>query len=210
MGGVFRCPFAKCSTSRAPSRFRFPPERRAETDVETVSQLARKHGLSRSTLLYYEACGLLRPSRRSEAGHRLYDESCGERLRTIRTLRDAGLPLEHIRIMLESGEKDPVRFLQERSEAIGREIGELNRQRRLIARLLSESGVAPKTGFPDRKTWVSRLRRIGVDEAGLLRWHALFELQDPKGHEAFLEMLGFGEEEIRDIRRRLPPLPGDR
>ena len=82
--------------------------------------------------------------------------------------------------------------------------------RRLIARLLSESGVAPKTGFPDRKTWVSRLRRIGVDEAGLLRWHALFELQDPKGHEAFLEMLGFGEEEIRDIRRRLPPLPGDR
>jgi DNA-binding transcriptional MerR regulator len=45
------------------------------------------------------------------------------------TLRDAELPLEHIRIMLESGEKDPVRFLQERSEAIGRESGELNRQR---------------------------------------------------------------------------------
>ena len=112
--------------------------------------------------------------------------------------------------MLESGEKDPVRFLQERSEAIGREIGELNRQRRLIARLLSESGVAPETGFPDRKTWSARLRRIGVDEAGLLRWHALFELQDPKGHGEFLEMLGFEEEEIRDIRRRLPPLPEER
>lgn len=44
----------KCSTSRAPSRLRFPPERRAETDVETVSQLARKHGSSRSTRFYYE------------------------------------------------------------------------------------------------------------------------------------------------------------
>jgi DNA-binding transcriptional MerR regulator len=177
--------------------------------VETVSQLARKYGLSRSTLLYYEACGLLRPSRRSEAGYRLYDESCGERLKTIRALRDTGLPLGHIRIMLESGANDPVRFLQQRSATIDREIRELNRQRRLIARLLSERGVVPEKGFPDRKTWVSRLRRIGVDEAGLLRWHALFELQDPKGHEAFLDMLGFGEEEIRGIRRSLPPLPGE-
>jgi len=36
-----------------------------------ITELARKHGLSRSTLLYYDRIGLLTPSGRSEAGYRL-------------------------------------------------------------------------------------------------------------------------------------------
>ncbi len=33
----------------------------------------------------------------------------------------------------------------------------------------------------------------GADEAGLLQRHARFELQDPKGGEAFFDMFGIGE-----------------
>ena len=39
----------------------------------TVGRLARRFGLARSTLLYYDRIGVLRPSARSAAGYRLYD-----------------------------------------------------------------------------------------------------------------------------------------
>ena len=37
-----------------------------------ITELAREFGLSRSTLLYYNRIGLLRPAGRSMAGYRLY------------------------------------------------------------------------------------------------------------------------------------------
>ncbi|GAA4649850.1 hypothetical protein GCM10023116_21310 [Kistimonas scapharcae] len=40
----------------------------------TVTQLARKYDISRTTLLYYERVGLLRPRQRSENGYRWYGE----------------------------------------------------------------------------------------------------------------------------------------
>ncbi|GIG23645.1 hypothetical protein Cch01nite_43690 [Cellulomonas chitinilytica] len=58
-----------------------------------VGELAQASGLTVRTLHYYEQIGLLTPSRRSTAGHRLYDAVDAERLYRICLLRrlDMGL-----------------------------------------------------------------------------------------------------------------------
>lgn len=61
-----------------------------------VGELARASGLSIRTVRYYDQIGLLTSSRRSPAGHRLYDDTDVQRLFRVCLLRRAGLPLAEI------------------------------------------------------------------------------------------------------------------
>ena len=66
-----------------------------------VGTLARRTGITVRTLHHYDEIGLLRPSRRSPAGHRLYGLAEVQRLQRIASLRQLGLPLDEIRRCLE-------------------------------------------------------------------------------------------------------------
>jgi DNA-binding transcriptional MerR regulator len=66
-----------------------------------VGALARAAGLSVRALHYYDQIGLLRPSRRSAAGHRLYDAADVARLYRVSLLRRLGFPLDQITGVLE-------------------------------------------------------------------------------------------------------------
>ena len=68
----------------------------------TVTKLARRCGVSRTALLYYESIGLMPPPQRSDGNYRCYRESDAERLSAIRAYRNAGLTLEDIRAILET------------------------------------------------------------------------------------------------------------
>ena len=48
--------------------------------------------------------------------------------------------------------------------------------------------------------WVAMFREIGLDEAQMQRWHKLFEARHPDAHQAFLEWLGIGPEDINRYR----------
>jgi hypothetical protein len=48
--------------------------------------------------------------------------------------------------------------------------------------------------------WVAMFQEIGLDEAQRHRWHKLFETRHPDAHQAFLEWLGIGSEDIDRIR----------
>ena len=61
-----------------------------------IGELARATGLTVRTLHHYDELGLLVPSRRSEAGHRLYAEPDIRRLYRILVLRRLGFPLQDI------------------------------------------------------------------------------------------------------------------
>jgi hypothetical protein len=50
--------------------------------------------------------------------------------------------------------------------------------------------------------WVARFRAIGLDDAAMQKWHALFEQENPEGHQSFLEWLGLSAEKITDIRHK--------
>lgn len=66
-----------------------------------VGELAGRTGLSVRTLHYYDEIGLLSPSRRTGAGHRLYTAADVVRLQQIKSLRHVGFTLEEIRDCLD-------------------------------------------------------------------------------------------------------------
>ena len=45
-------------------------------------------------------------------------------------------------------------------------------------------------------------REIGLDEAAMQKWHALFEQRHPDSHKSFLEWLGLYAAQIEKIRAR--------
>ena len=177
--------------------------------METVGRLARRFGLSRSALLYYDRIGLLSPSERSAAGYRLYSDADVRRLERILAFRGVGLPLESIRSVL--GESDPEAggnagggsvetALEERLVAIDREIAGLRRQQEVILRLLQREG--GRLQGLDKRAWTEILRATGMDGEDMWRWHREFERMAPAAHQEFLESLSIEPDEIESIRAR--------
>ncbi|MBN1312725.1 MAG: MerR family transcriptional regulator [Anaerolineae bacterium] len=66
----------------------------------TIGRLARRAGLRTSTLRYYEAEGLLAPTRRTDAGYRLYHPDAEQTLHLIRRAQRLGFSLADIRALL--------------------------------------------------------------------------------------------------------------
>ena len=66
-----------------------------------IGELAAASGLSVRALRHYDEIGLLAPSRRTPAGHRLYDHRDVERLARIVALRGLGLSLDEVAAALD-------------------------------------------------------------------------------------------------------------
>jgi len=66
-----------------------------------VGELAGETGLTVRTLHHWDEIGLLKPSRRTRSGHRLYGEADVARLQQVTSLRQLGFPLEQIRDLLD-------------------------------------------------------------------------------------------------------------
>ena len=77
-----------------------------------VSEFAEKTGVTVRTLHHYDRLGLLKPSRRTDAGHRLYGDRDFVRLEQIVTLKFIGLPLRQIKELLDRGDPDLKSALQ--------------------------------------------------------------------------------------------------
>ena len=78
----------------------------------TVKGLAELAGVSARTLRWYDAKGLLRPTRVSEAGYRLYDKQAVVRLQQILFYKELGLSLAAIGRILDDPDFNPREALQ--------------------------------------------------------------------------------------------------
>ena len=165
-----------------------------------ITELARKYGLSRSTLLYYDRIGLLTPSERSEAGYRLYSPSDRDRLATICSFRQAGLAIEDIRRVLSTEEDTNKMILKRRMRELGEEIRTLQTQQHLLGKMLQlqSQGELPVT--VDKQAWIEMLRAAGMNETAMKIWHTEFERRAPEAHHQFLLALGISEDEALFIR----------
>jgi MerR family transcriptional regulator, thiopeptide resistance regulator len=76
-----------------------------------VGELARVAGVTARALRHYDSLGLLVPSERTPAGHRLYSADDVQRLYRLLALRTVGLPLDEIGPLLDArdGLADTVR-----------------------------------------------------------------------------------------------------
>src|SRR5579871_705416 len=99
-----------------------------------VGELARKTGLTVRTLHHYDEIGLLKPTLRTEAGHRLYTTGDIVRLQQVLSLRQLGFSLEEIHGCLDQPGFKPVQVLRLHVQRLREQI-EL--QQRLCMRLES-------------------------------------------------------------------------
>src|SRR3712207_3397407 len=111
-----------------------------------VGELARQSGLSVRTLHYYDEIGLLSPSRRTDAGHRLYTAGDIVRLQQIKSLQHLGFTLREVRDCLDRPDFPLGRVIQLHLSRLKERI-ELQRRlcellENVAARLGSEEGVS--------------------------------------------------------------------
>jgi len=108
------------------------PQSRHDTMLLTVSQIARRTGITVRTLHHYEAKGLLAPAHRSDAGYRLYGTAELRRLQHIVSLKALGFSLSEIHACLDADAPSL-------AEALARQVDRLRdsvvRQQQLLNRL---------------------------------------------------------------------------
>lgn len=164
-----------------------------------ITELGQRFDLSRSTLLYYDHIGLLRPSYRTQADYRLYTQEDLTRLERICFFRETGLSLSEIACLLENS-IDSSSILEKRLREIGREIAELKSQQRLIAGMLKTVTTGYDASGLDKDLWMSLQKACGLDDNALKHWHTEFERRAPGAHNDFLLNLGLSEKEAIQIR----------
>ena len=168
--------------------------------MTTISRLARQFNLSRSTLLYYDRIGLLRPSGRSPSNYRLYTEADRQRLAAICRYREIGLSLKTIGRILGTSREGVGAALEQRLRRIEDQIKALRSQQRVIRRLLGQPPPADMAEGLTREKWTTLLRASGMTDTDMLQWHVEFERLFPDDHQLFLESLGITPEDIEAIR----------
>lgn len=166
----------------------------------TVTQLARKFGISRATILYYEREGLLTPAFRSDNGYRWYGDSEVERLGAIVSYRSYGIPVVNIGDLLDRKEgMSQFQILRNHLKELGKEINLLRKQQKAIVALLQEPELLEEN-MVTKERWVEIMKAAGFDETAMRTWHQKFEEMEPNEHQKFLESLGINAEEIERIR----------
>jgi DNA-binding transcriptional MerR regulator len=112
-------------------------------DSWSVGEVARLAGVTVRALHHYDRIGLLRPSIRSSAGYRGYNQADLGRLQRILAYRELGFALEDIARLLDDPDSDPVAHLRHQHELV------LERMERLaqIAAVLERTMEAHKMGI---------------------------------------------------------------
>ncbi|OUS39408.1 MerR family transcriptional regulator ['Osedax' symbiont bacterium Rs2_46_30_T18] len=168
--------------------------------MQTIGQLVKQSGLSRSTLLYYDKLKLLSPSGRSAANYRLYTHADAQRLAQILLYREAGISLQNIAVLLNAQESQLSAILEQRLEALNCEMSEIRRQQQLLLQLLGTRSPLRSSKLMNKQQWIDILRASGMDEMAMRSWHIEFERKLPLVHSDFLQSLGIEPTEIATIK----------
>jgi MerR family transcriptional regulator, thiopeptide resistance regulator len=166
----------------------------------TVSMLARRCGLSRTTLLYYESRGLLRKPPRTSGNYRAYTEHDALRVQQIGLYRKVGLGVREIGALLDRPAGGAASILERRLVAIDGEVETLRNHQRAILRLLQQPQTFGRRQMMTKDKWVAIMRAAGFSEQDMHRWHTEFEHNAPQEHQEFLEFLHVDPDEIARIR----------
>jgi DNA-binding transcriptional MerR regulator len=168
----------------------------------TISKLARKFGLSRATLLYYEREGLIKPTTRAANDYRYFGENEVNRLRRIVGYRSYGVPVKDIRELLDK-ESDVAteKILRKRFDSLEEEIRKLRDQQSALISILEHSKFGTQPAMT-KERWTSIMEAAGMSDQDMMNWHKEFEAREPEGHQEFLESLNIDSVEIQQIRQQ--------
>lgn len=106
----------------------------------TVKEVRDLTGISARTLHHYDAIGLLKPTRLTQAGYRLYDEDAVERLYLILLYRELGFSLAQIQGILNAPDFDRNRILDQQIDLLEKKMTHIS-NRITLARGIRTTGV---------------------------------------------------------------------
>lgn len=95
--------------------------------MRTIKEMSDLTGISVRMLRYYDQTGLLKPTDKSEAGYRLYDDKALETLRQILFFREFDMPLKEIQKILGSPDFDREKILRSQRKMLELKKERLNR-----------------------------------------------------------------------------------
>lgn len=154
----------------------------------TVKQVSGIAGVSVRTLHHYDAIGLLKPTKVTEAGYRLYDEGALGRLQSILLFRELGFPLQEIKAILDGPGFDP-------KDALAQQLALLEGKRRHVEGLISLV-----RGILEKGAWSMDFQAF--DTKALEQYKA--EAKAKWGHtKAYMEFAQKGEADIAGATQAL-------
>ena len=105
----------------------------------SVGRFAKLAKVSARTIRYYESIGLLPEPSRGENNYRYYNQKLLERMTRVRDLQSLGFGLEEIKTIISFSSSELNERLRQRLLEMDQEIGNLQKGREQIVKLLSVS-----------------------------------------------------------------------
>ncbi|HAT31150.1 MAG TPA: MerR family transcriptional regulator [Janthinobacterium sp.] len=124
-----------------------------------IGELGKSAGLTVRALHHYDAIGLLRPSVRSDAGHRLYNRADIDRLHRILALRKFGLALADIGAFLAQPGLPLADLVAEQLHMLTRQIDQASALRARLTRLHEQLAQGRE---PESSDWLGTLELMGT------------------------------------------------
>ena len=166
-----------------------------------VGELAERTGLTVRTLHHWDDVGLLKPSRRTMSGHRLYGEAEIARIQHIIALRSLGFSLEEIAALLDDPNWNLARSVERQISRLDDEIGRKIRHRETLRRV---------HGMLEDGEWSTHLFFEAIKEATMLEKYyteeqleTLAKRRDELGEEAMKQAQQDWAELFAEFQRHL-------
>lgn len=163
-------------------------------DLIPIGELARRTGLSVTTIRFWSDEGLVPPADRTPAGYRLYNAESQVRLGLVRTLRELGIDLPTIRGVLER-EVAISDVAAAHAEALGVRIRALRLHQAVLRAVADHESAAP-----EEIALMNRLAQLSRTE----RHDLIHEFID----ETFAD-LDLGPDFLPMMRAAMPELPDE-
>ena len=170
--------------------------------MRTVKEISAITGISVRTLHYYDEIGLLRPTEKSEAGYRLYDDKALETLQQILFFREFEIPLKDIKAIMDDPALDRDRVLQMQKRMLEAKKARLERLISGIDHILKgdkemDFAIFNRTELDELfrsmvETMPEELRQSAIEEfGGLDRWreHYLQVMSGEKAQKRWAKMV---------------------
>ena len=119
----------------------------------SVSEAAKRTGVSVRTLHYYDEIGLLKPSETTPAGYRFYDGAAMASLQQILFYRELDVPLEQIGRILSAPEHDRTEALQKHRTLLLMKRRRLDDMLRLVDETIGGIAMYDERPKPTQADW---------------------------------------------------------
>lgn len=170
--------------------------------MKTVKEVSEITGISIRTLRYYDEIGLLKPSKLSDSGYRLYDSKALEKLQEIMFYKELGISLNDIKKIMDNPNYDKKQALLSQKAILKQKRNRLNGIIELIEDVLKGGNTMNFEAFNDQD--IKKMIEIMKSNLSEDQFQALIQQQGANSAEEYEEILqkAFANEKVAsDILR---------